>query len=174
MRQLKKALCIRNAAFTAKASFKDTADLFESFFIRLLLRSDSSTLMEKQLAKKGLIVIRAKFMQHNGKRILAVDLSHCDLDDLVLAVKETKKLISQEPLETVLSLVDVRGTNPSSSIVRVMKELAVFNKPFVRVGAIVGIDKSKLVDYALILKFSGRSFTLFDEPEEAKNWLAQQ
>ncbi|MCX6139205.1 MAG: hypothetical protein NTV54_17120 [Ignavibacteriales bacterium] len=116
----------------------------------------------------------AKFIEHRGKRILFIDMSHCELDEIVHAVKETKKLISQQPLNSVFTLTDVRGTIPSSSITRVLKELTAFNKPYVQAGAIVGVDQLRKAVFAVVISFTGRNFSLFDEIEEAKNWLAQQ
>ena len=116
----------------------------------------------------------AKFIVHQGRRILALDMSRCELDDIVHVIKEAKKLICQEPLNSVFTLTDVRGTHPSSSATRVLKEFTVHNKPYVRAGALVGVDALRKIAYAIVLKFSGRNFSLFDDIEEAKNWLAQQ
>lgn len=115
-----------------------------------------------------------KFVEHQGKRILLIDMAHCELDGVVAVIRETKKIISQQPVASVLTLTDVTGTHPNASTTRVLKEFAAHNKPYVRAGAVVGVDKVRKLIYAIVSQFSSRQFGLFETHEEAKNWLVTQ
>ena len=115
-----------------------------------------------------------KFLEYQGKRILLIDISHCELEEIVSVVKECKKLIAKEKEATVYTLTNITGIHPTSSITRVINDFVVFNKPYVKAGAVIGVDGLRKIAFNLVIKFSSRNFALFDTLEEGLKWLVTQ
>jgi hypothetical protein len=55
-----------------------------------------------------------------------------------------------------------------------MKEVAVFDRPYVRRAAIVGAESLSNVFYEALKTFSRREFPRFNTREEAMNWLVRE
>ena len=115
-----------------------------------------------------------RFIEHKAKRVLLIDLSNCELEEIVSVVKETKKLIAKEEKSSVLTLANVTGSNPSIAITKVLKDFVAFNKPYVRASAVVGVSGIQKLTLEAVIKFSNRNFALFNTIEEAKEWLVTQ
>lgn len=117
---------------------------------------------------------RLGFIEHKGKRILRIDLTGCELEETVVVVREGKKLIAAEPIGSLLTLTIVTGARANSASERVMKEFTAHNKPYVRAGAVVGLDRIRQAVFLAVIKFSGRNLGVFRNAEEAKEWLVAQ
>jgi hypothetical protein len=68
----------------------------------------------------------------------------------------------------------VTDTRYNRDVIHALKEFANGNKPFVRAGAVIGIDGLKKIVYDAVMKFTGRNLPAFDDVEEAKDWLVEQ
>jgi len=112
-----------------------------------------------------------KFIEHVGKKILSIDFAHAELEEIVAVIKEAKFLISKEPLKSVLTITNVQGIRIGFGTVRVLKDLAVSNKPFVKAGAVIGLNNLQKIELDVIMKFSGRKFPSFSSFAEAADWL---
>ncbi len=115
-----------------------------------------------------------QFIEHKGRKILLIDFARCELEEIVDIIQKGKKLISAEPAGSLLTLTNVTETRNNSAVVRVMKEFTTFNKPFVKAGAVVGLDGLKKVVFEAIMKFSGRNLSVHEDIEQAKDWLTHQ
>lgn len=114
------------------------------------------------------------FIEHRDRRILFIDFGGCDLEDFVGIIKDSKKLISKEPLASVLTMTNVKGAHISPMASKVLKEFTAFNKPYVKAGAVLGATGLLKLEFDIVTKFSGRNLARFDNPEEALNWLVSQ
>jgi hypothetical protein len=115
-----------------------------------------------------------KFIEHNGKRILYIDLANSDMEILAMVVKETKALISKQPLQSVLTLTDVSGVRVHGMISKVAKEFTEHNKPYVKASAIIGLDEPRSNDFRQVMQYSQRDFKFFPNAQEAIAWLITQ
>jgi hypothetical protein len=115
-----------------------------------------------------------KFIEHEGKRILYIDLANSDLEILAMIVKETQVLISKQPLQSVLSLTDVTGIRVHGMITRVAKQFTEFNRAYVKASAIIGLDQARMFDFKQVMRYSQRDFKFFATAGEAKDWLITQ
>ena len=115
-----------------------------------------------------------KFVEYKEKKILVIDLALSDLEEIVKVIRETKSLISKEPPASVLTLTDIKGVRFHGLVSKVAKEFTEFNKPFVKAGAIIGLDPGRVKEFAEIMQFSKRDFTFFPAAGEAKEWLIAQ
>lgn len=116
----------------------------------------------------------ARFIEHKNKRILLIDFSRCELEEIVSIIREAKKLISMEPPASVLTLTNVTGTHNNAAVVRVMKDFTTFNRPYVKAAAVVGIEGLTKIVFDAILKFSGRTLVAHEDVDKAKDWLVEQ
>jgi hypothetical protein len=116
---------------------------------------------------------RTKIIDYNGKKIFFIDFSDLQFIDQVKAVaEEIKKYVPQQPPNSIYSLTTIEGMHFNNSIKEVFTELAKLNKPYVKAGAIVGVDGLKQILFNGIMKLSGRDMKSFSSMELAKEWLA--
>jgi hypothetical protein len=115
-----------------------------------------------------------RFIEHRDKRILHIDFGGCELEEFVSIIKESKKLIAKEPHTSVLTLTNVKAAHISPMASKVLKEFTMFNKPYVKAGAVLGATGLLKLEFDIVTKFSGRKLARFDSPDEAMNWLVTQ
>ena len=81
---------------------------------------------------------RIRFFNHEGKRILLVDLSNCSAREAEETTRRVPDLVTAEPPSSVLILTDFKGSTFDAAALRAIKETAVFDKPFVKKSALIG------------------------------------
>jgi len=117
---------------------------------------------------------RVKHVYHGAKQIVFLDFSGCRIQDLPVIMDKAEKLIRSEPLNSVLTLTDVSGARYNIETSAALKEFVKGNKPFVKAGAVVGLDALKKIIFNGVMYFSGRSLAAFDDMDAAKDWLVRQ
>jgi hypothetical protein len=116
---------------------------------------------------------RVGFITHHKKQILLVDLSNCSGSEVAKIVRAVPELVTTRPPNSVLLLSDFTGASFDEEAVRVMKEAAVFDKPFIKKTAWVGAEFLPNVFSESIRSFSRREFPSFETREEALAWLVK-
>jgi hypothetical protein len=116
---------------------------------------------------------RARFITHKGKQILLLDLSKCLAREVEEIFRELPDVVTTRPLVSVLILSDFTGASFDAEAIRVLKETAVFDKPFVRKSAFVGTENLPLGFSEILKSFSGREFPAFKTHDEALAWLVK-
>ncbi|MGA7931512.1 MAG: hypothetical protein WCA20_36640 [Candidatus Sulfotelmatobacter sp.] len=116
---------------------------------------------------------RIRFIAHHGKQILLVDLSHCSATEVEKVFRELPGVVTTHPRGSLLILSDFTGASVDEEAMRVMKETAVFDKPYVKKSASVAAGKipSEFVD--MVQNFSRRDFPAFKTREDALEWLVE-
>ncbi len=89
-------------------------------------------------------------------------------------VGEVQRLVSAQPRKSVLILSDLTGAQFSRDTVTRMKEVAVFDRPYVKRSAMVGAESLPKVFYEALKTFSRREFPRFKTREEAIDWLVRE
>jgi hypothetical protein len=117
---------------------------------------------------------RVHLIQHRGKEILYLDFSNCNVNEVFEVIDTAKKVIRVQQQNSVLTLSNVTGTHYNRDAVQALKDFAHGNKPFVKAGAVIGIDGLKKILYDAVMKFTGRNLPAFDDFEKAKDWLVEQ
>ena len=117
---------------------------------------------------------RVKYIYHNGRQILFLDFAGCNVQDFPILIEKAENLIRAEPPTSVLTLTDVTGAKYNLEITQALKEFVKSNKPYVKAGAVVGLDALKKIIYNGVMHFSGRNLAAFNDIEKAKDWLADQ
>lgn len=115
---------------------------------------------------------RIGFITHQGKRILLVDLSNCAAAEVEKIIRAVPDHVTAQQRASVLLLADFTGASFSEEVHRVMKEAAVFDKPYIKKSAWIGAENLPEAFYNSLRSFSGREFLIFKGRQEALTWLA--
>jgi len=97
-----------------------------------------------------------------------------DIDRNIAAYRKAQELATQEPLKSVRLLADVTDAHFTSEGVNVLKEFSKAITPHVIASANVGVTGLKKVIVLSLIKLSGRDLRLFDNKEDALEWLISQ
>jgi hypothetical protein len=115
-----------------------------------------------------------QIIEYKGKKIFYMDFSNCDRKKMTDIVEGLKPIIEEQPLNSLLTLVNVTGLIFNADILKAFKEFTEHNKPYVKAGAVIGIKGIQKIAYDAVMKFSERNLPLFETVDEAKEWLSQQ
>ena len=115
-----------------------------------------------------------RFMTHQGKQILLIDLTNCAAEEVIELLTEVQRIVTAQPRNSVLTLSDFTGAAFSRAAVTRMKEVAVFDRPYVKRAALVGAQSLPKVFYEALKTFSQREFRRFKTREEAMDWLVKE
>ena len=116
---------------------------------------------------------RIRFITHQGKQILLVDVSHCSAAELLKISRIVPTHVMPQPRGSVLLLADFTGTEFDREAVTALKESTVFDRPHLKKSAWVGTENLPRVFYEHIRNFSQRELPTFQTREEAMNWLVK-
>jgi hypothetical protein len=117
---------------------------------------------------------RVCFTTHRGKEILLVDLTNCSAEEVIELLSEVQRIVTAQARNSVLTLGDLTGGRFSRAAITRMKEVAVFDRPYVKRAALVGVWSLPKVFYEALKTFSQREFRGFETREEAMNWLVRE
>jgi len=117
---------------------------------------------------------RIGFMCHDGKQILLIDFTNCCAEEVMKIAGEVQRIVTAQPRKSVLTLSDFTGAQFSRDVVTRIKEVAVFDKPYVKRAAMVGADGLPEVFYEALKIFSRREFPRFKTREQAMDWLVRE
>jgi hypothetical protein len=114
---------------------------------------------------------RIRIIDHQGKEVLLVDLSNCPVNQVEEIVRKVPDYVTVQPLGSVLVLTDFTGATLDRDAIRAVKETAVFDKPFVKKSALIGIEGLPASFYEELKAFSRRDMTIFKTRDAALAWL---
>ena len=114
---------------------------------------------------------RLQFEAHQGKRVLIIDYSHCDVGQMKELIGITRTLIATQLPNSVLTLSDVTGAIFNIEVVEQIKELTRHNAPYVRKAALVGVTGLQALIYNVVQTFSKRNIPIFSNKQEALKYL---
>ena len=115
---------------------------------------------------------RMRSIPHQGKQILLLNLSKCSPREAEDVFRKLPDVLTTRPLGSVLILSDFTGATLDAEAIRVLKETAVFDKPFVRKSAFVGTLDLPYGFTEELSNFSRREFPTFLTRDKALAWLA--
>jgi hypothetical protein len=117
--------------------------------------------------------VKSKFITHQDKRILLADYSGLgvDIKGLKAEMGAAIALAHQEPLNSLLTLTDVRGTIGTPTMLAQMKDTARKIAPHMRKHAVVGSGGVQAAFLNLGKAAGNKAFVMFDDMDKAKEWL---
>jgi hypothetical protein len=114
---------------------------------------------------------RLRFIKHKGHAIFLIDFSHSAPKELLLLLDLVRADIARHAPGSLLTLADFTGAEVDKNVATRIKEVLVFDKPFVKKSAWVGTDSVPHVFLEHFKNFSQRDFPTFKTREEAMEWL---
>ena len=97
-----------------------------------------------------------------GKSFVYIDLSRINRkDDFAKSIEATKSVIAKYPANSSYTITNVAGVRFDSELKEILADFMTHNKPFVKYGAVIGIDGIKKIMADLIFKISKRKNMLF-------------
>lgn len=119
--------------------------------------------------------MRSDWIEHKGKKIFYQNFSNNFYNAAVVKAElaEVQKVVTTQPLNSVLVLSDFRDTNIGSELLSSMNSASLATKAYVRKTAVLGVTgmKRKLAD--ILTAITGQELKYFDNIEYAKNWLVE-
>jgi hypothetical protein len=116
---------------------------------------------------------RIRFITHQRKQILLVDLSNCSASQVEKTIRAVPDLVTTLPRGSVLILSDFTGASFDEECVIAMEQAAVFDKPFIKKTAWVGAESFPVGLSNRLKSFSRREFPIFKTLKEAMDWLVK-
>ena len=117
--------------------------------------------------------MKSEWINYKGKKIFYVNCSHLDPKSLAVEFEAVEKIITAEPLNSVLILTDVRGFITSPAALDAFKQSTARLKKYIRKETAIGITGVKNKFLESIQQFSGVKPVVFDDIDQAKEWLVQ-
>ena len=119
--------------------------------------------------------MRSTWIEHKGQKILYQDFSKNFFNSAAVKAElaDVQKIVTAQPLNSVLVLSDFRDTNVGSDLLSAMNTASAATKDHVQKTAVLGVTgmKRKLAD--LLTALTGQPLKYFDDLESAKNWLTE-
>lgn len=117
---------------------------------------------------------RSKFIVHNGKQIYKLDCSTCQPEDYMPIIEECARTVQSQPKKSVLTMTIAGGGRFDKETISQLMVLTRDNEPYVRKSAVVGVSGLQKVVLQTVAAFSKREFKLFDDQEQAKDYLVSE
>ena len=120
----------------------------------------------------------AQFINYNNKEIYFIDYSNIKSNDEFLkTIKETNSFrenLVQLGKKNLLMLVDVSGSFVYGEVLDELKRAGRLTKAITKKEAVVGVTGSKKILLQIIQTFTNMKLKVFDNIEDAKNWLVKE
>jgi hypothetical protein len=114
-----------------------------------------------------------KFIDYRGTEILLIDLSESTPEQILRGIEQSGRIIRNQPPQSVRTLTYVHRARYNRQVTHALKEYTKANKPHVRAAAVVGLSGLMELILQAIVIFTSRTFAVFDDLEEAKDWLSR-
>jgi hypothetical protein len=115
---------------------------------------------------------RVRFITHKGKKVLLVDYSNVtEQSQLVEMIEQREFLVDSEPKNSVLMIINVTGAKFSKEVLTRAKEANVYDLPYVRRSALVGVEDRQKAAVDAVAMFAKRQWENFATLAEALDWI---
>lgn len=114
---------------------------------------------------------RVRFITHKGQQLLFVDMTNLQEGQCVPVIEQVMKMVTAQPKESVLVLTDWAGCKPGKKDLTRMKEVAVYDRPYVKKSAYINGAHLPQILIQQLQNFSQRTFAEKPTKEEALEWL---
>ena len=118
---------------------------------------------------------RVRFITHKGKQVLFLDYQGLTDEGTMLAmVAERRRVIDSQPKGSVLCVADITGAHMTKQALTKIKEANVYDQPFVRRAALVGVDAVQKSQVEAVETFSHHQHKRFTTVDEALDWIVSE
>src|SRR5690348_3138686 len=110
---------------------------------------------------------RVTTFRYKGVEIIRIDWSNARPDEVIAAMEAAKKVIASKPLGTALTLTNVEGAVMERTVTDMLRDYVAHNKPYVRAGAVVGLNDMKMIAFNFVNRVTGRTLRAMDTETDA-------
>ncbi len=114
---------------------------------------------------------RIRFVTHRDQRILLLDGTNCNPEQLAELADKVPPIVTSEPSGSVLLAADFTGARFTRDAVEHIKIAAALDKPHIKRAAWVLDANFPKVLYDSVRSFSARELPIFPTREEALDYL---
>lgn len=114
---------------------------------------------------------RLRFVKHKGQPIFVIDFSHCTSKEMIVLLEQVRATITRCAPGSVLTMADLSGAHFDKAVATKIKEILVFDRPYVKRSAWVGTETLPHIYYEHFKSFSQREIPVFKTRAEAMDWL---
>ena len=110
---------------------------------------------------------RVRFITHEGKRVLLIDYSNLTNETEILQIVEQREfVVDSQPRNSVLTVINVAGAKFTKEVLTRVKEANVYDRPFVRRAALVGVEESQKAAVDAVSMFAKREWGMFETVDQ--------
>ena len=118
---------------------------------------------------------RVRFITHQGKKILLIDYSNLtDETEILQMVEQRESVVDSQPRNSVLTVINVAGAKFTKEVLTRVKEANVYDRPFVRRAALVGVGESQKAAVDAVSMFAKREWGMFETVDQALDWIVNE
>lgn len=113
-----------------------------------------------------------EIIHYKEKSIIYLDYSNLrSKEEIGMAIDKAKMFIAKQPIKSALTLTNFSGIYFNTEIFNMVTSYAKSNAPYVRKGAVVGLNGLMQIFYNGFQKLTGRDIKAFTNLEDAKMYL---
>jgi hypothetical protein len=117
---------------------------------------------------------RVRFLTHRDQRVLLVDYTGCNPQQIAEIADQVPAIVTQEPTKSLLILADFTGAEFTRDAVERLKVATAIDKPHIKRAAWVVNSNLPKALLESIKTFSTRDFPTFATREEALDYLVSR
>jgi len=123
----------------------------------------------------GAWTMRSRLQTHKDRQIFFCDYVDLEIDQLQAELNAVDAFIMQQPQGSVLVLADVRGVSPTRENLSMFIKSVQHTKKYLRKSAAIGVGFSgqRKVLFDAVMRISGGNMVVFEDIEQAKDWLVR-
>mgnify|MGYP001366199145 CR=1 FL=1 len=119
---------------------------------------------------------RVEVLNHKGREIVYIDFSNFeikDYDEFKATIEDAKNVVKNFPPNSAYTLVNFTNLRFSTQFLAELKELTFHNKPYVKNGAVFGVQGLQKVVFDAVMRITGRDLPILNSKEEGLDWLSE-
>jgi hypothetical protein len=127
---------------------------------------------QKKLKNKE-VVMKSKWIEYNGKKILYQDFSNhfFDTNAVKAELEQVESIVLGEPEDSVLVISNFTNTEITNILMPILNEASRVTKSHVHKTAAIGVTGMKRTLGDLLSRITGQPLMYFTNEVEAKEWL---
>jgi hypothetical protein len=116
-------------------------------------------------------MITIEEIEHKGLTILYTNLSKLSIEDAMEMLTNASLIISQQPLKSVYSMVNLEGMRFNKELIKKITEAGHSNAPYVKATAICGLTSMTKLIAKTVINLTGRKAKICNNIKDGKEWL---
>lgn len=116
---------------------------------------------------------RARFIEHNGKRLYLIDAEGLGADGVVALAAQVARDVRAQPLGSVLTITNAKNVVADMKLIEALRALTDGNRPHVKAAAVTGLSGMHRMVFNTLKVLARRDFHVFETVDEAKEFLSK-